>query len=124
MPQIYLKTIEGQKILFNNTSNVVIIELREVFHHAGEKLNWNEKYGKLGFGINLGIVDFVIKRKCVLLVRHKGFENIEYWIRYDTLKEFKKNNNFLTKIYDTYLYNIPIKLFSTKPSFLGMLNDI
>ena len=47
--------------------------------------------------------------------------NKAYWINYDSLKSFIKNNNTLWKVSEKkYIHVIAWKLFSSKPNFSGV----
>ncbi len=97
------------------------MDLAEMFRHARQKLNWNEQYGDLAFGINKSIIDFVINAKMKLLVHFLPDPNSEYWINYDTLRDFKNSVYCLSYVSKTVqVYNIPVSLFRDKPVFSGV----
>ena len=96
------------------------MDLAEMFRHAGQKLNWNEKYGNLAFGINRSIVNLVINAQLKLLIHFLPFPNSEYWINYDVLRDFKNSVHCLSYVTKTIqVYNIPVSLFKSKPVFSG-----
>lgn len=97
------------------------MDLAEMFRHARQKLNWNEKYGNLAFGINRSIVNLVIGAELKLLIHFLPDLNSEYWINYDTLRDFIKSVNCLSYVTKTIqVYNIPVSLFKSKPVFSGV----
>lgn len=123
-PQLIYKKMEGQIVIINTESKVLIMELEEMFRHARQKLNWPEKYADLAFGINKTIMNFVLGAEYTLLIRFSHDSNYEYWIRSETLKDFINSENCLSFVSKTVkLYNIPLSLFRSKPNFSGGRND-
>lgn len=107
-------------MIINLDSKVIMMDLAEMFRHARIKLNWDEKYGNLAFGINRTIVNLVIGAELKLLIHFLPDLNSEYWINYDTLRDFKKSVNCLSFVTKTIqVYNIPVSLFKSKPNFSG-----
>lgn len=114
-PQLFHKTLKGQEVTINFGSKVLILNISNVFKHAGEKLKWNPKFGNEAFGINKDIVNFILGARLRLLIRH---DDSEYWINYDRLRDFKKSVfciSFVSK--NLQIYNIPLSLFMPKPNF-------
>ena len=124
MSFLFSKTLEGQQFIINTHSKVLIIEIHEQFNRAGLIFNWKKEYGKKAFGINKSIINLIIKNKLKLLIHfHTKEEKKEYWINYDVIDDFIKNNNNEFKVNDSKLiHNIPCDLFHTKPNFSGVKN--
>lgn len=121
--QLIHKKIEGHDVIINMDSKVLIMDLAEMFRHARQKLQWDEKYGNLAFGINRSIINLVIGAELKLLIHFLPDSNAEYWINYDTLRDFKKSVNCLSFVSKTIqVYNIPVSLFKTKPIFSGVIH--
>jgi hypothetical protein len=114
----------GQKIIYNEISRVVILDIAEPFMSAGKILCWPESFGRPGFGINGDIVKFLAQRKLKLLIRCNMAPQKEYWINYDRLlgfiKEYKPE--YLTS--GKWLWVIPWRLFAPKPTFQKPYKDI
>lgn len=99
------------------------MDLAEMFRHARQKLNWDEKYGNLAFGINRSIVNLVIGAELKLLIHFLPDPNSEYWISYAALRDFKRSVNCLSYVTKTVqVYNIPVSLFKSKPVFSGSVS--
>lgn len=113
--------MEGQNTSFNIQSKVLITDLRETFARAGIIFNWGSNYSQDAFGINKTIIQFVIGTEAKLLIHyHTGLTKKEYWINYDTLRDFITSNNNLFRVgNDKLIHNIPLSLFKPKPSFSG-----
>lgn len=114
--------IDGQKVTFNPESNVLVFDITTPFKSAGKFLGCKPEFGTPGIGINKGICYFVNDKKCKLLVDvlsapgHKA-----YWINYDKLRSFIKNNNTQWKVSEKkYVHVIAWKIFSSKPNFSGV----
>ncbi len=121
-PPLYNKSHNGQKFFFNQSSKVVILELREIFNHAGKIFQWDEKYGMTAFGINQNIIQFVLGTKSKLLIHYYSNDTKkEYWINHDVIKNFvtKNNNKKTLRGTNIILNNIPLSLFVSKPVFSG-----
>ena len=120
LAQISLRVIEGQQILFNMESKVIILEINEPFMKAGKLLNWDlTVYGSPGFGINKSIINMVLNYKFRMLVRHDTGTQKEFWINHDKLREFIEHNNTEYKVKSKWIDVIPWKLFHAKPNFSG-----
>lgn len=115
------REIDGQKIIFNPESNVLIFDITTPFRSAGKFLGWKSEYGTPGIGINDGICYFVNDKRCKLLVNVLSAPgNKAYWINYDKLRSFIKNNNTHWRVSKKkYIHVIPWKLFTSKPNFSG-----
>lgn len=124
-PQLVNLVLEGQPIMVNKSSNVVMFELRETFNRAGIIFNWKPEFGIRAFGINRSILRWVELTKSKLLIRYKSeATQKEYWINHDALRNFVQNNNCEFKVSDTkFVYNIPLALFRSKPIFSGAINE-
>lgn len=122
MDPLYFITYNGQEMIFNKNTNVVIIELREKFHYAGRIFNWDSKYEMEAFGINTKIIQFVLGTKSRLLINFNSSETKEmFWIKWNTIKDFiNKNNNVKNLESNVRLNNIPVNLFVPKPFFSGV----
>jgi len=117
------KKIEGHDVIINLDSKVLIMDLAEMFRHARQKLQWDEKYGNFAFGINRSIINLVIGAELKLLIHFLPDDKSEYWINYDALRDFKKSVNCMTFVSKTVqVYNIPVSLFRTKPVFSGVIH--
>ena len=118
---IILKEFEGQSVMINTESKVLILELRQVFNYARQKLGWDMKYGDKAFGINRTIINFIIGSEYKLLIRFVQDETAEYWINYDELRDFKMKVNCLFYVSKSkQVYNIPLSLFKSKNNFSGV----
>lgn len=119
-PQISKSILEGQEIIINRTSKVVILELREIFNHAGSIFEWDPKFGSQAFGVNRSILRLIELTKSKLLINYKSQETKkEYWINHDKLKQFilKNKCEFRVGKGSKLLCNIPLVLFKSKPIF-------
>lgn len=120
MDPLYTKTYNGQEMIFNKNSKVVIIELRKKFNYAGRIFNWGLGYSNEGFGINSNIIQFVLGTKSKLLIHYQTSEtNTEYWIKWDLIQEFIKSHNHIKNIENVKIINVPVSLFQNKPAFSG-----
>lgn len=119
---IYKTKLEGQEVIVNRQSKVVILELHEVFRKAGIIFEWADKYGWQAFGVNRSILRLVDLTKSKLLINfHSDQSKKEYWINYDTLRDFVEKNRCEFKVSkNEYVINIPIVLFKSKPIFSGV----
>ena len=118
--QISLKVIEGQQVLINMESGVIILEIDEPFMKAGKLLNWDlSVYGSPGFGINKSIINLVLNHKFKMLIRHDTGTQKEFWLNHDNLKNFLINHNTEYKVKSKWINVIPWKLFHSKPNFSG-----
>lgn len=111
--------LDGQQVFFNSLSKVVIVEIQKPFMQAGNILNWDPRFGSPGFGINKSILDFVTKTKSKLLIKCQESDQKEYWINYDSLKNFIDNNNCGYTVSGKFLFIIPWLCFKSKPYFSG-----
>lgn len=118
---IFTTKLEGQEVTINKDSKVVILELHEVFRRAGIIFNWKAQYGWQAFGVNRSILRLVDLTKSKLLINfHSNESKKEYWINYDTLRQFIENNKCEFKVSkNEYIINIPLVLFKPKPIFSG-----
>lgn len=107
--------------MINTETKVLIMELREIFRHARQKLGWAEKYGDQAFGINRTILNYVIGSKSKLLIRFIPNQDQEYWITFDIIRKFTKKVPCMFFVSKTKrVYNIPLSLFKIKPNFSGV----
>ena len=113
--------IDGQQVIFNPESNVLIFNIITPFKSAGKLLGWKQEFGTLGLGINKGICHFVNDKKCKLLVNVLSAPaNKAYWINHDKLRSFIKNNNTQWRVSKKkYIHIIAWRIFSSKPNFSG-----
>lgn len=119
---LYKTKLEGQQVIINKDSKVVILELNQVFRKAGIIFNWEDKYGWQAFGVNRSILRLVDMTKSKLLINfHSNESKKEYWINYDTLRNFIEKNKCEFKVSkNEYIINIPLVLFKEKPIFSGV----
>lgn len=118
---IILKEFEGQSVMINTESKVLILELGEMFRYARQKLGWDKHYGDKAFGINRSIINFIIGSKFKLLIRFSPEQNKGYWINYDELREFKIKVPCLFSVSKSkQVYNVPLSLFKSKANFSGV----
>ena len=114
--------LEGQTVLFNKNSKVVILELENIFNRAGIIFDWKHELGVRAFGVNYSILKFVEMSKSKLLINYKSVESkTEYWINYDVMRNFVNNNNCEFRTSGKIIYNIPLSLFRSKPIFSGIV---
>lgn len=120
---IFTTKLEGQEVTINKDSKVVILELHEVFRRAGIIFNWKDQFGWQAFGVNRSILRLVDMTKSKLLINfHSNESKKEYWINYDTLRQFIENNKCEFKVSkNEYIINIPLVLFKPKPIFSGAI---
>ena len=85
-------TLEGQSFYYNHETHLAKITIFQPFYKAGKILGWNKEFKSVGLGLNKSIINFILKTKSTLIIRVEQ-ENKEYWIRYDALNHFIKNNN-------------------------------
>lgn len=117
--------MEGEIVSINIQSKVLILKLDNVFQFAGMILNWNTEHGCEGFGINRTVYNFVVGSKFKLLIQYSKEPDKEYWINYDTLRNFVTTTNSLNRVKNNKpLYNIPLSLFLPKPNFSGEHHDL
>ena len=118
---LYKTKLEGQEITINKDSKVVILELKQVIRKAGIIYNWEDKFGWQAFGVNRSILRLVDMTKSKLLINfHSDQSRKEYWINYDTLRDFIQKNKCEFKVSkNEFIINIPLVLFKEKPIFSG-----
>ena len=120
---LYKVNLEGQQVIVNKNSKVVILELKEVFRKAGIIFKWKDELGWQAFGVNTSILRLIELGKYKLLINfHSNKSKKEYWIDPFTLRDFVENNNCMKKINGTKIFNIPLALFKEKPIFSGVQN--
>ena len=98
---------EGQRLVYSQDLKLAKITIDEPFFKAGKIFGWGDK--SPGLGLNLHIVEFVLKTKCVLVI-HVASVGKDYWLSYDKFFDFLKNNNTDYMIRKTVLKIIPWKL--------------
>ena len=76
---------DGQFVKYNHSTKTAFTSIREPYYAAGKVLGWPEKVP--GIGLNLKIIDFIMKTKCHLVVRVESTGH-NYWIYFDALKKF------------------------------------
>jgi len=114
---LYKVNLEGQEVFVNKSSKVVILELKEVFRKAGIIFKWKDELGWQAFGVNASILRLVEKTQSKLLINfHSKESKKEYWINPFELRDFVENNNCMKKINGVKIYNIPLTLFTPKPT--------
>lgn len=118
---LYKVILEGQEVIVNKNSKVVILELREVFRKAGIILNWADRYGWQAFGVNASILRLIELGRYKLLINfHSKESKKEYWIDHYILRDFVENNETVFKQKGKKIFNIPVALFKPKPIFSGV----
>jgi len=99
--------LDGQKVVYNHESKIAKTTIKEPFYKAGKIFGWSDK--SPGLGLNLKVIDFILKTKCTLIIHVESAGN-DYWLKNDVLKAFLQQNNVDYKIRDTVLKIIPWKL--------------
>lgn len=119
---LYKTILEGQEVFVNKQAKVVILELNKIFNRAGIIFNWNPEFKTQAFGINFSILRLIELTKSKLLIKYNSNESKkEYWINYDTLRNFVENNNCEFRVAkNEIICNIPLVLFKPKPIFSGV----
>ena len=87
-----MMNLGGQQICFNSERKLIKTTINQPFYSAGKILKWHHSFGCVGLGLNHSIILFVVKTKSHLIIRVEQ-EQKEYWINYDRLDEFIRNNN-------------------------------
>lgn len=98
--------LSGQPIQYNPETKTAFTVINEPFYSAGKKLGW--KNPDPGIGLNQSIIDFILKRKCHLVVK-VDISGHCYWIYHDRLKQFMDQNNC-----DYTINGIRLKIISWK----------
>ena len=109
-------TIEGQKVVYNEDSKILKTTIEKPFMKASKILGWNE--ASPGLGINQIIVNLVIEHKCKLIVYVVSAEK-DYWINWDHLEKFIKENNCDYKV----SFNVWLKVIAWK-QFVGYVHHL
>ncbi len=92
---------DGQIAKYNSERNVLVTTIKEPFMSAGKKLGWNNHQPQ-GFGFNLKLIEFVLKRKCVLVIYVDSW-HCTLFVKHDVLRQFLENNSCDYKIRNTVL---------------------
>lgn len=117
---LFKTNLEGQEVIVNKNSKVVILELREVFRKAGIIFDWKDEYGWQAFGLNASILRLIELGQYKLLINfHSKKSKKEYWIDPYSLRDFVEHNKCMKKINGTKIFNVPLVLFKPKPIFSG-----
>jgi len=117
---LYKVNLEGQDVIVNKSSKVVILELREVFRRAGIIFKWKNELGWQAFGLNASILRLIELGSYKLLINfHSNESKKMYWIDPFTLRDFVDHNTCMKQINGVKIFNIPIVLFKEKPTFSG-----
>lgn len=82
--------LDGQPLVYNSFTKIGKTAIEEPFLKAGKMLKWNPEVA--GIGLNKKITEFMIKRKATLIVYIVSVGK-DYWISWDKLRDFIKNNN-------------------------------
>jgi len=99
--------LDGQKVVYNSESKIAKTTIKEPFYKAGKIFGWKDK--SPGLGLNLKVVEFVLKTKCTLII-HVETAGKDYWLKSDVMKAFLQAHDTTYKIRDTVLQIIPWKL--------------
>ena len=108
--------LDGQKITYNDERKILKTIIEVPFYKAGIILSWDQRFGSPGLGLNHKIIQYVLKTKSYLCI-HVGQEGSDYWIKYDALVDFIKNNNTEYKAGKIDVTVISWKLFTRYPNF-------
>ena len=102
----------GQIVGYNPERKITRFEIKEPFMRAGHILNWDlSKYGSVGIGLNKEIIKHVTEKQCHLIVRVDSQDHSDYWLYYDKLIDFIKNNNTEYLVSQSkYIHVIPWKI--------------
>ena len=101
--------LEGQKVVYNPETKIAKTTIKEPFISAGKKLHW--EFTSPGIGLNLHLIEFVLKTKCTLIVFVESADH-DYWLKNDVLLQFLKDHETNYKIRNTVLKIIPWELFN------------
>ena len=101
--------LEGQKVMYNHETKIAKTTINEPFMSAGKKFHWG--YSSPGIGLNLHLVELILKTKCILIV-HVASTGHDYFLRHDVLLQFLRNHNTDYKIRNTVLKIVPWELFT------------
>lgn len=82
--------LDGQPLVYGAESKICKTTIEEPFIKAGKILGWIDHCP--GIGLNKKIIEFVVRRKATLIV-HVASAGNDYWISWDKLQDFIKNNN-------------------------------
>jgi len=121
--------INGQKIVYNPERKLVKTTIETPFMSAGKQMLWDlTKYGTCGIGLNLKIIELVLKTNSTLIVyvlsTPQGPIEKDYWIHADKLKQYLTLYNNDYKIRNTILKIIPWKLFNTHAPIIPTKNNL
>jgi len=102
--------LDGQKVKYNSERKIAVTTIEKPFMSAGKKLGW--RWTSPGIGLNLKVVQFLLQSKFTLIL-YIEFYNCNYFLKFDQLFEYLRDNECDYKIRETVLKVIPIELFTT-----------
>lgn len=107
--------LDGQEISYNPYTKQVHTTIIEPFKTANKMLGWPNPHGA-GLGFNQSVIDFVIQHKCFFVVKvmknpDGSFNGHRYWVNYDRLEQFLKNNYCKYEISGKTLKVVSWKIF-------------
>lgn len=104
--------LDGQKLNYNSESKIAVTTIDKPFMSAGKPQNLNWRWKAPGIGLNLRVIEFLLKTEFTLILFIE-FYNCNYFLTSAHLLDYLRNNNCDYKIRDTVLKVIPIELFTT-----------
>ena len=100
---------DGQKATYNSESKILLTSIDDPFYAAGKKIpDWEWKAP--GFGLNLRLIDFILKHKCNLMINNVAWGST-HRIEFNRLLSFLQQYNTDYKIRNTVLKIVPIEIF-------------
>jgi len=100
--------VSTQSFKYNPEAKIIKTTIDEPFYSASKKLGWQEQ--SPGIGINEKILNIVLKTHSVLIVYLVSADH-DYFMKWDAIKQFIKDNNVDYKVKDTWLKVLPLKKF-------------